>query len=81
MALRRGRGQEDVESQATHDAAANIVRLRAPNSRKRQPTPEEREAIIQSVITSQAFEGLEISYEEASRLFDKVWSEPTIEIE
>ena len=39
-------------------------------------TAEEREAIIQDIIASQRIEGIEMSYEMVSEVFDEVLSEP-----
>ncbi len=52
---------------------------RDTNGTVKYPTPlapGEREAMLQSVITSQAIEGVHISYEVAERLLDEVLREP-----
>jgi hypothetical protein len=39
-------------------------------------TPVERDHLLRSIITSQALEGVHISYEQASRILDEVLLEP-----
>jgi hypothetical protein len=39
-------------------------------------TPTDRDYLLRSIISSQALEGVHISYEEASRILDEVLLEP-----
>lgn len=46
----------------------------------REMTPDERERLIRSVISSQALSGIHVTYEEAKRAFDQVMQEPLVEL-
>lgn len=52
------------------------------NARPERPmTPVEREEIIQNTISSMRISGIEISYEQASRAYDKAMSKPLPKLE
>lgn len=56
------------------------VRKRPVNGRPLALTAVERDRLVRSVVSSQALEGVEVGYEETSRLLDDVLREPLVEI-
>lgn len=76
MAINRRRSTlAEGESSPMSGEAPSLNAL--PQTGRRDPYFErKREAIIQSIIGSQALEGVHLTYEEVARLVDEVRDEP-----
>ena len=75
-----------MASEARHEQSEMMdVVLPAPQLRTVNDTvtlsAHRRDAMIRSIVSSQALEGVEISYDDAARIVDRVESEPLVDID
>lgn len=61
---------------ASFHADAVLMQLAARVPQEKPLSPEEREEIIQFVISSQMIEGFELDYDRAAELIDIAYSRP-----
>lgn len=73
-------------SEAQHEQSEMMdVALPAPQPQTVNDTvtlsARRRDAMIRSIVSSQALEGVEISYDDAARIVDRVESEPLVDLD
>jgi hypothetical protein len=59
---------------------ADVTHRLPANGQPAALTPTERDRLVRSVVSSQALEGVEVGYDQTSRLLDAVLREPLVDL-